>query len=443
MIAAIILAAGSSTRMDLDAGAYGVVSKALLPLGSGLVLERVVRTVQQAGVRHVTVVTGHGAPEVAAVAAPLGTEVVHNPDYLQGMFTSVQAGVRSLSAEVEAFFVLPMDCPLVRPEVLVDMLHQRDRLGAAAETAILHPVCCGRRGHPPLIAASHVEQLRSADEPQGLHGFLQRHAAEQHDVEVQDLTILIDMDTPADYRRVNEFAERIDLAACVGAPRLDAGANRGDLRPGGRVLDMYAPGGAPAAPACGPTDAGPLASTAGLSDDDSLYLLGLVQPAEERMRHCEAVAAVATVMAENLHPVMPALDVQLARSGALLHDIAKGSRRHAATAQRLMDGLGLFRLGEVVGAHMVMPGEHLAASGLNEEQLVYLADKMVVKDGVAGIDERERRSLHKQLDNPDGYEAAKARMAAARLIAGKVEAVLGRSLEDVILGVRASHPPQD
>ncbi len=158
------------------------------------------------------------------------------------------------------------------------------------------------------------------------------------------------------------------------------------------------------------------------------------------MRHCEAVAAVATAVAEALHPVLPALDVQLVRSGALLHDIAKGSRRHAATAQHLMEGLGLRRLGEVVGAHMVIPDEHLAASTVTEEQLVYLADKMVVKDGVAGIDERERRSLQKQLENPDGYEAAMVRMAAARLIARKVEAVLGRPLEDVILDVRANRP---
>ena len=214
MIAAIILAAGSSTRMDLDGGSHGVPSKALLPLGSELVLERVVRTVQRAGVRDVIVVTGHGAPEVAAVAEALGARAVHNPDHLRGMFTSVQAGVRALAAEVEAFFVLPMDCPLVRPEVLDELLRHRAQLGPAADSAILHPTCCGRRGHPPLIAAHYRRELAAADEPQGLHSFLQRHAADEHDVEVQDLTILIDMDTPTDYRRVTDFAESIDREEC-------------------------------------------------------------------------------------------------------------------------------------------------------------------------------------------------------------------------------------
>jgi molybdenum cofactor cytidylyltransferase len=422
MIAAIILAAGSSTRMDLDGGSHGVASKALLPLGSELVLERVVRTVRRAGVRDVSVVTGHRAAEVAAIAEDLGARAVHNPDHLRGMFTSVQAGVRALAAEVEAFFVLPMDCPLVRPEVLDELLRHRAQLGPAADSAILHPTCCGRRGHPPLIAAPYRQELAAADEPQGLHGFLQRHAADEHHVEVHDLTILIDMDTPTDYRRVTDFAESVDRERCGAAGPRGLGAGL---------------------PASASSDAGDRASTAGLSDDDSMYLLGLVQPAEERVRHCEAVAAVGTTVVEALHPLVPSLDVQLVRSGCLLHDIAKGSRRHAATAQILMERLGLPRLGEVVGAHMVIPSEHLAASAITEEQLVYLADKMVVKDGVAGIDERERRSLHKQLDNPDGFEAAKVRMEAARLIAGKVEAVLGRSLEDVILDVRASHPPRD
>jgi molybdenum cofactor cytidylyltransferase len=422
MIAAIILAAGSSTRMGLDAVAPAVASKALLPLGSELVLERVVRTVQRAGAQEVIVVTGYGAPEVAAVAEALGAKAAHNPDHLRGMFTSVQAGVRALAADVEASFVLPMDCPLVRPEVLEELLLHWRQLGPAADSAILHPTCCDRRGHPPLISARYRRELAAADEPQGLHGFLQRHAADEHDVEVQDLSILIDMDTPTDYRRVTDLAESIDRERCGAAGPRGLGAEL---------------------PACASGDAGDRASTAGLSDDDSMYLLGLVQPAEERVRHCEAVAAVATTVAEALHPLVPSLDVQLVRSGALLHDIAKGSRRHAATAQVLMERLGLPRLGEVVGAHMVIPSEHLAASELTEEQLVYLADKLVVKDGVAGIDERERRSLHKQLDNPDGYEAAKVRMEAARLIAGKIEALLRRPLEDVILDVRVSHPPRD
>jgi molybdenum cofactor cytidylyltransferase len=422
MIAAIILAAGSSTRMDLDAGSHGVASKALLPLGHELVLERVVRTVQWAGMGEVVVVTGHGAPGVGTVAEALGARAVHNPDHLQGMFTSVQAGARALAAEVEAFFVLPMDCPLVRPEILDQLLRHRGQLGPAADFAILHPTCCGRRGHPPLIAVRYRRELTAADEPQGLHGFLQRHATDEHDVEVHDLSILIDMDTLSDYRRVTDFAESIDRERCGAARARGLGAE---------LL------------ACASDDAGALASTAGLTDDDSLYLLGLVQPAEERVRHCEAVAAVGTAVAEAIHPHAPTIDVQLVRSGCLLHDIAKGSRRHAATAQILMERLGLPRLGEVVGAHMVIPSEHLAASELTEEQIVYLADKLVVKDGVAGIDERERRSLHKQLDNPDGYEAAKVRMEAARLIAAKVETVLGRPLEDVILDVRASHPPRD
>ncbi len=71
-VAAIILAAGRSSRMGM--------SKPLLPLGPFSVIERVVRSVCQAGIDDIVVVTGHGSAQLAPLLDGLGARMIHNPD---------------------------------------------------------------------------------------------------------------------------------------------------------------------------------------------------------------------------------------------------------------------------------------------------------------------------------------------------------------------------
>lgn len=93
---AVILAAGLSTR-------FGGHPKALAKFDGRPLLEAAVNSFRLCGLDKVIVVTGHVHQEVGALATALGAEVVFNPDYQQGMFSSVQTGVRAVGAE-EAFF---------------------------------------------------------------------------------------------------------------------------------------------------------------------------------------------------------------------------------------------------------------------------------------------------------------------------------------------------
>jgi molybdenum cofactor cytidylyltransferase len=111
-------------------------------------------------------------------------------------------------------------------------------------------------------------------------------------------------------------------------------------------------------------------------------------------------------------------------------------RKHAKVGRRLLEKLGLPRLAAVVGAHMVLPASLLLAEGVSEEELVYLADKLVVKDRVAGLPERTVRALYQQRHSLDSMLGAKAKMEVALAIARKVEAVAGRQLEDILPELR-------
>jgi CTP:molybdopterin cytidylyltransferase MocA len=108
-VAAIVLAAGFSRRMQQF--------KPLLPLGGETITDRLIHTFLQNGIE-VVVVTGYRQDELRAGIKTQNVRMVENPDYLRGMFTSVQTGLRHLNhlnMDYEAVFIAPVDIPLLRP----------------------------------------------------------------------------------------------------------------------------------------------------------------------------------------------------------------------------------------------------------------------------------------------------------------------------------------
>jgi CTP:molybdopterin cytidylyltransferase MocA len=189
-IAAIILAAGLSSRM----GDF----KPLLPLGRATVLERVVNLFKQAGVSDIRVVVGHRAEELWPLLEGWGIRGVANPAYGEGMFTSVRAGVASLEPGVAAFFMHPVDIPLVSPATVQALCQVRGQAGEQ----ILYPTFQGRRGHPPLISISLAAAITSWPGEGGLKALLRRYEGQAREIAVPDEFILRDMDHPGEYARL-------------------------------------------------------------------------------------------------------------------------------------------------------------------------------------------------------------------------------------------------
>ncbi len=378
-MAAVVLAAGRSSRMG--------TGKALLPVGGMTAIERVVSSLRAAGAEQVVVVTGHDAEALLPVLRRLQVDRVHNPDYDCGMFSSVQAGVAGLRGNADAFFVLPVDCPLVTPRVLRLMRDHFERSGKG----IVYPVCCGRRGHPPLLSAQYVRALLEAARGGNLQAFLSAFAEDEASVDVRDLTVLTDMDTPEEHLILDHLAAAIDHAEACRRP-------------------------------CAETP---------MTAAEALFILAAIGTPANIVDHCRAVATVGERLAKVLKPHVPALDVALVRAGCLLHDMARLLPDHALLAQEVLTNLGLPRLGGVVGQHMVIAPTLPQAPGVTEAELVYLADKLVADDELVGLDEREAGALRKTKSSSSS-KRIRARMRDARAISDKVGAMLGRPLADVL-----------
>jgi len=186
-ISAIILSAGFSTRM----GRF----KPLLPLGNETVIERVIGLFRKAGVGDVRVVVGHRMEELTPVIERTNTNVVVNPHYSTGMFSSVQAGVNSVPRDSEAFFIHPVDIPMVYPSTVRKIIDRHD----AHDGMIIYPCYDGNRGHPPLVPCKFSKAIIRANVSGKLNEVLASFKEDSMDLEVEDPNILFGINHPRDY----------------------------------------------------------------------------------------------------------------------------------------------------------------------------------------------------------------------------------------------------
>jgi len=185
-IAAILLAAGESTRMGHP--------KQLLEWDGSTLVAWQVRQLFEAGVEDVVVVLGHRAEEIRG-AVPPKARVVINEAYKAGRATSLRRGAEALAPETEAVLVLGVDQP--RPAWLSRLLIERWRRSRAA---VVSPRFRGGNGHPVLVDGALLGELRQvSDETLGLRAVIERHAVETEAVEIVNDALNVDLNTPADY----------------------------------------------------------------------------------------------------------------------------------------------------------------------------------------------------------------------------------------------------
>lgn len=185
-LAGVILAAGLSSRM----GAF----KPLLEVGGRSMISRVVELIRSAGTDPVIVVTGYRHEELDTHLTKYGVRFIHNSDYASTQqLESLQLALVALPKDCERVLVTPADIPLVRPDTVERLL--------ASEGDFIRPRCGGRMGHPVVLSAGLVPYLLRYDGPGGLKGAVQLSGCAVQDVVVDDPGVLMDNDTPEDFRR--------------------------------------------------------------------------------------------------------------------------------------------------------------------------------------------------------------------------------------------------
>lgn len=185
-IAAIILAAGEGRRWR--------AGNKLLASWQGRPLVAIAADAAlNAPVAPVIVILGHEAPRIADALAARPVTLVTNPDYREGMASSLRAGIAALPAGVEGAVFLLADMPAVGAAQIARLIEAYAASGD--EHDIFVPVYHGRRGNPVLWSARLFPALATLEGDRGGSALFSRYAARIAPVEMADDAILIDLDT--------------------------------------------------------------------------------------------------------------------------------------------------------------------------------------------------------------------------------------------------------
>jgi molybdenum cofactor cytidylyltransferase len=191
-VAAIVLAAGRSTRM-------GAENKLLADVGGKPMLAHAVAAALASRASPVLVVTGHRSAEVAAALGGGAVTLIENPRYADGLSTSLKAGIAALPPDCDGALVLLGDMPRITAVHL-------DRLIAAfaakKREAIVVPIHEGRRGNPVLWPRACFAEMLGLEGDAGARRLLAVHADHVREVDLATDAIFADVDTPEELAEV-------------------------------------------------------------------------------------------------------------------------------------------------------------------------------------------------------------------------------------------------
>ena len=195
---AVILAAGASTRMGRD--------KALLPWppaerpapGSATFLSAAIRSLSP-HVDMVIVVAGANASALAPIVYGEGAFLVENPDWEQGQFSSLRAGLQEvLGRGRDAAIVTLVDRPPVDPVTLSVLLSAFERALGERLWAVV-PEYARKHGHPILVAREMIEAFLKAPLTSNARDVEHAHESHIRYLTVDDPRVAMNVDTPEDY----------------------------------------------------------------------------------------------------------------------------------------------------------------------------------------------------------------------------------------------------
>lgn len=353
-IGVLIIAAGYSSRMH--------DFKPLLPFGQMSALKRLIQTYQAHWIEHIYVVVGHRQADIREVLKDENVSIVYNEDYDKGMFSSIQKGLQAMDETLMAFYMQPVDIPLIKAQTLECLYeaYERERKG------VIYPTFLGRKGHPPLIDMKYKAQILASNGEGGLKKVLEAFVLDALHVSVCDQSVLMDMDTKEDYQNLLQYE-------ALNTP----------------------------------------------TKENCLAIMLQNEVSEPIIKHCEAVEKMACKLYDYIALFGIGIDKDVLSAAALLHDIARKEKNHALVGARHLKAMGYDAIGDIIATHMDIEVDTKAP--LNANELLFLADKLVNEDEVCGFEKRFARAFQKCEGNLEAQCNIMKRLDATKAIITKIE----------------------
>ena len=171
--------------------------KQLLRIGEETILAKTLESIRASSAGEIILVLGHAADEIAKTVATQDLKIVINPDYQQGMGTSLRSGLAAVSAE--AALIVLADQPWIRAETLNRLIecHQERK------PQIMIPTYKGFRGNPVLLDRSVFAEVQALNGDVGCRAIFGDHTEGILKLPVDDPGILLDIDSRNDFETMS------------------------------------------------------------------------------------------------------------------------------------------------------------------------------------------------------------------------------------------------
>jgi molybdenum cofactor cytidylyltransferase len=197
-IAAVVLAAGRSTRM-------GTINKLIAEIGGKPLVRIAVEQALASRANPIIVVTGHERERLEAALNGLPVRFVHNPDYADGLGSSLKVGIATVPDDVDGAMVCLGDMPQVDAHLINKLIAAFDVERGAL---IVVPTIKGRRGNPVVWSRRFFGELMSIAGDIGARHLIAHYAEAVAEVPVKGEAVLTDVDTPDSFSVVKAEIER-------------------------------------------------------------------------------------------------------------------------------------------------------------------------------------------------------------------------------------------
>ena len=185
-VGALLLAAGQSRRM-------GRVNKMLAEVKGEPMVVHAARALIASKADPVVVVLGHEPDRVRSALEGMNVSFVHNPDFAEGLSTSLRNGLNALPSEANAAVVALGDMPTVTPEDIDALI---DAFDPDSGATICVPTHDGKRGNPVLWARRYFAEMAAVSGDVGARHLIGANADQLVEVPRAGSGVLIDLDTP-------------------------------------------------------------------------------------------------------------------------------------------------------------------------------------------------------------------------------------------------------
>ncbi|WP_299124368.1 nucleotidyltransferase family protein [uncultured Winogradskyella sp.] len=187
-IAILILAAGSSTRMNS--------AKQLLPVGNTTLLGIVIENALQSDANKVYCVLGANLKAIEKSISKYSIETIFNPEYKSGLSSSIVTGIQHISNQkLDAIILLLGDQPFIKTQYINSMITSyKNHYGKIVASTYTKTY-----GVPAIIPKNHFDKLLMLKGDKGAKAFLNSN---EQDVIPLDDANLVDIDTIEDYEEL-------------------------------------------------------------------------------------------------------------------------------------------------------------------------------------------------------------------------------------------------